>query len=154
MMPRTEQSRRAGSPLVLLVEDNPDHAELVMRAMEGHDPDIELRHVTDGALALDYLANRGGFADPKLFPRPRLVLLDLRLPKVDGIEVLRTIKNDPLIQHIPVVMLTTSTSDSDMLRAYRNHVNSYLKKPLDFTEFHRMMESFRHYWFSWNHCPA
>jgi CheY-like chemotaxis protein len=155
MIPRSTPARgQTAAPLVLLVEDNPDHAELVKRALEGNDPDIELRHVADGALALDYLANRGGFADPLRFPPPRLVLLDLRLPKVDGIEVLRTIKSDPRIQHIPVVMLTTSTSDGDMLRAYRNHVNSYLKKPLDFMEFHRMMESFRRYWFSWNHGPA
>lgn len=140
--------------LVLLVEDNPDHAELVKRAMDDHSPIIELCHVTDGALALDYLRGRGRFTDNARFPFPRLTLLDLRLPKVDGIEVLQSVKSDPLIQHIPVVMLTTSTSDSDMMRAYHNHVNSYLKKPSDFVEFHHMMESFLHYWFSWNRSPG
>lgn len=138
---------------VLLVEDNPDHAELIERAMDDHKPAIVMRHVADGALALDYLANRGRFADHRLFPQPKLILLDLRLPKIDGIEVLRAVKNDSRIQHIPVVMLTTSTSEADMLRAYRNHVNSYLKKPIDFAEFHRMMESFSQYWFLWNRFP-
>ena len=138
---------------ILLVEDNPDHAEIAMRSLDDHAADIQVHHVADGALALAYLKGEGRYADRQTFPEPHLVLLDLRLPKVDGIEVLTVVKNDPVLRRIPVVMLTTSTSELDMVRAYDNHVNSYLKKPLDFPEFFRMMDSFLDYWLTWNRSP-
>ena len=142
--------RRFDAHLVLLVEDNPDHAELVKRALDDYRSTIRLRHLEDGAEALHYLKGEGQFADPERFPHPRLVLLDIRLPKVDGLEVLRLVKSDTRLQHIPVVMLTTSTNSHDRVRAYRNHANSYLKKPVDFSQFHEMMASFARYWFAWN----
>ena len=142
--------RRSDAHLVLLVEDNPDHAELVKRALDDYQSTIQLRHLEDGAEALQYLRGEGRFADPQQFPHPRLVLLDIRLPKVDGLEVLRLVKSDAGLQHIPVVMLTTSSSSRDRIRAYQNHANSYLKKPVDFAQFHEMMASFARYWFAWN----
>jgi CheY-like chemotaxis protein len=154
MTPSTEKPDRDGLTHILLVEDNPDHAELVMRSFDSRRSEIDLHHVTDGAMALGYLRGEGRYADREAFPAPRLVLLDLRLPKVDGIGVLQAMKSDPKLHRIPVIMLTTSTSEADMRRAYSNHVNSYLKKPLDFPEFHRMMQSFTDYWLAWNQSPV
>ena len=142
--------RQVDTHLVLLVEDNPDHAELVKRALDDYLSTIRLCHVEDGAEALRYLHGDGRFADPVRHPYPRLILLDIRLPKVDGLEVLRAIKSDQTLRHIPVVMLTTSTSSGDMDKAYRNHANSYLQKPVDFDQFHEMMETVARYWFAWN----
>lgn len=83
-------------------------------------------------------------------PRPGVVLLDLRLPKVDGLEVLRSIKTDPRLSHIPVAILTTSKAEIDMVKAYDLHANSYLVKPVDFTQFTELMEIFGYYWLAWN----
>ena len=109
-----------GRPLrILLVEDNPDHAELVLRGLEDHHVGNDLVHVPDGEEALDYLFRRGRYGDPGLSPRPDLVLLDLRLPKVDGLEVLRQIKEAPgEVGRLPVVILTTSQGETDLARAY------------------------------------
>lgn len=140
-----------GEPVViLLVEDDPAHAEIVRRNMERFRVANQLFHVSDGKLALDFLHHRGVFADPARSPRPGLVLLDLRLPKIDGLEVLREIKEDPLLRSIPVVILTTSTAESDMARAYHCHANSYLVKPVDFPRFISLMESLGYYWLMWN----
>lgn len=155
MSASTSPARKADSRLILLVEDNPDHAELVRRALGVEQPPIDIHHVTDGAAALAFLADvMSPDATRGSKPRPRLILLDLRLPKVDGIDVLRQVKSAPTMQHIPVVMLTTSTSEADVVRAHRHHVNSYLKKPLDFTEFMRMMKDVVCYWLTWNHAPV
>ena len=143
-----------GEPItVLLVEDDPAHAEIVRRNFEDFGMANRLVHVTDGQYALDYLYRREGFADPDGAPRPGLVLLDLRLPKIDGIEVLRTIKSDPALNQIPVVILTTSAAESDVARAYDCHANSYLVKPVDFTQFIELMEILGYYWLAWNHQP-
>jgi len=142
----------AGDPLtILLVEDNRDHAELIQRSFQEHGLDGSIEHVLDGESALSYLFRRGEFADR---PRPRLILLDLRLPRVDGLEVLREIKQSPELQRIPAVVLTTSDADRDVARAYAEHANSYLVKPVDFSQFDGLMRDLGRYWLDWNRQPA
>ena len=145
-----------GEPvLIMLVEDNPDHAELVIRTLEEHRITNKVRHFLDGQSALDYLFHRNEFAqrDPINNVRPHLILLDLRLPRVDGIDVLRTIKEDDQLKSIPVVVLTTSEAEKDVAKAYYNHANSYLVKPVGFEEFKRLMDDLGFYWLSWNINP-
>lgn len=140
--------------VVLLVEDEPAHAEIVRRNFVDFCPANRLMHVADGQAALDYLFRRAQYRDPERSPRPALVLLDLRLPKVDGLEVLKTIKTDPELCRIPVVILTTSAADADVVKAYDSHANSYLVKPVDFPQFVALMETLGRYWLTWNKIPA
>jgi CheY-like chemotaxis protein len=143
-----------GEPLtILFVEDNPDHAELVMRSLEEHRVINEIYHLADGESALDYLFRRGDYADPASSPRPHVVLLDLRLPKVDGLEILKAIRSSEELRTMPVVILTTSHAELDVSRAYEYHANSYLVKPLDFEKFTKMMDDLGFYWLGWNHYP-
>ncbi|NLC71475.1 MAG: response regulator [Desulfuromonadaceae bacterium] len=143
-----------GEPLtILLVEDNPAHAELVIRSFESQRVANKIYHVWDGEEALDYLLRRGNYADPEKSPRPNVVLLDLRLPKIDGLEVLREIKNTEGLKRVPVVVLTTSQAEIDASRAYDCHANSYLIKPLDFELFTKLMEELGFYWLGWNYNP-
>ena len=143
-----------GEPInILLVEDDPAHAEIVRRNFEKSRSANRLTHVSDGQAALDYLYGREAFSAPHSAPRPGLVLLDLRLPKVDGLEVLKTIKDDDNLNQIPVVILTTSAAESDVARAYDSHANSYLVKPVDFTQFVELMEMLGYYWLVWNKHP-
>lgn len=143
-----------GQPLnILLVEDNPDHAELVMSSFDDHQVANEIHHVEDGEAALNYLFRRGEFANPEDSPRPHVILLDLRLPKVDGLEVLKEIKKDPKLRRLPVVVLTTSEAESDIAKAYEFHANSYLVKPVDFDNFTKMMCDLGFYWLGWNEYP-
>ena len=143
-----------GEPIViLLVEDEEAHAEIVRRNFKASRIANRLIHVADGEVALDYLYQRNEFSDPATSPRPGIILLDLRLPKIDGIEVLQTIKTDPSLSTIPVVILTTSEAEADMIKAYNNHVNSYLVKPVNFAQFNQLMEIFGFYWLAWNHSP-
>lgn len=137
--------------VILLAEDDPDHAELVVRGLTRPAPNGRIQHVTDGAEALDYLHGRGAYSNADHHPRPALVLLDLRLPKVDGLSVLREIKSTESLRHIPVVVLSTSDAESDVSRAYDLNVNSYLVKPLDFNQFSQMMQELGIYWLGWNH---
>lgn len=143
-----------GEPfLILLVEDDPAHAEIVRRNLEDFRVANRIVHVSDGQEALDYLFHQGSHANPEASPRPGLVLLDLRLPKVDGLEVLRIVKADPGLNRIPVVILTTSEAESDMAKAYESQANSYLVKPLDLEQFSTLMEAFGFYWLAWNRFP-
>ncbi len=138
---------------ILFVEDNHDHAELVLDNLEEHQVVNVIHHVTDGGPALDYLFRRGAYADPEKSPRPDVILLDLRLPKVDGLEVLRQIKTTDVLQRIPVVILTTSSAESDLDRAYEYHANSYLIKPVEFDAFEKLMGELGFYWLCWNRDP-
>jgi CheY-like chemotaxis protein len=143
-----------GEPLhILLVEDNEAHAELVIRGMRDQQVANRIHHVTDGEQALDYLFQRGAYADAIKNPRPNFVLLDLRLPRVDGLEVLRTIKTTPSLLRIPVVILTSSDAESDIARSYDYHANSYVVKPLDFKLFTKLMKDLGFYWLGWNAKP-
>jgi two-component system, response regulator len=139
--------------LVLLVEDNLDHAELVMRSLAEHRLPMKVTHLRDGQAALDYLFREGEWADPNSSPRPHVLLLDLRLPRVDGLEVLRKIKESENLSQLPVVILTTSAAERDIAKAYDRRANSYLIKPLDFSQFRRLMEDLGVYWLGWNASP-
>ena len=144
-----------GEPiLVMLVEDNIDHAELVIRTFEEHRIANKISHFADGQTALDYLLRRNGYIDPKSSPRPHVILLDLRLPRVDGLEVLQVIKANDELKLIPVIILTTSEAEKDVARAYQNHVNSYLVKPVGFEEFRMLMNDLGFYWLGWNTHPC
>ncbi len=143
-----------GEPvLVMLVEDNADHAELVIRTLEDHRIANRIQHFSDGQSALDYLFRRDEYADPLSSPRPHVILLDLRLPRVDGLEVLRIVKEDDELKSIPVIVLTTSEAEKDVARAYDNHVNSYLVKPVGFEEFSKLMDDLGFFWLGWNTHP-
>ena len=143
-----------GEPInVLLVEDDPAHAEIVNRNFETFRIANRLLHVWDGEEALDYLYRRGKFSDRQQSPRPGVILLDLRLPKIDGLEVLKIIKSDHDLRRIPVVILTTSASESDKIKAYDNYVSSYLVKPVDYVQFVALMQTLGYYWLVWNDFP-
>jgi CheY-like chemotaxis protein len=143
-----------GEPvLILLVEDDPAHAEIVKRNLDDLRVANRLVHLEDGQQALDYLYRREEFSDLEKFPRPHLILLDLRLPKVDGLEVLKVVKSDLDLNRIPVVVLTTSSAERDMVEAYGYHANSYLVKPVDFGQFGALMEALGYYWLAWNRYP-
>ncbi|HUL75795.1 MAG TPA: response regulator [Vicinamibacteria bacterium] len=141
----------SGRLQVLLVEDDPDHAELVRRGLEEYGSRLELTHVEDGEAALEYLRQR----EPRGTPgRPHLILLDLRLPRIDGLEVLREIKASPDLCEIPCVVLTTSQAEGDMVKAYRLHANSYLVKPGDYARFVELIAGAERYWLKQNSQPA
>jgi CheY-like chemotaxis protein len=143
-----------GQPIIiLLVEDDLAHAEIVRRNLKEFRVANEIIHVEDGQAALDYLYGRAPYADPKTHPRPHLILLDLRLPKVDGLEVLQRIKGDANLKGIPTVVLAISNAESDMAKAYENGAGSYLVKPVDFEKFTKLMDAFGFYWLVWNQYP-
>ncbi|HSL46462.1 MAG TPA: response regulator [Anaerolineales bacterium] len=143
-----------GEPiLVMLIEDNIDHAELVIRTLEEHRIGNRVQHFLDGQTALDYLFGRGEFVEATDTPRPHVILLDLRLPRLDGIDVLKTIKADADLKSIPVIVLTTSEAEKDVAKAYYNHANSYLVKPVGFEDFKRLMDDLGFYWLGWNVNP-
>jgi len=135
---------------ILLVEDDLAHAKLVMRGLEDHRVANVIYHVSDGRAALDFLFRRGEYADPQESPRPDLILLDLRLPKIDGLEVLRHIKCAEQVQKVPTLILTTSDAETDVAKAYEYRANSYLVKPLDFTRFAQLLSDLGFYWLGWH----
>lgn len=146
------QATEQGEPLrILLVEDNPAHAEMVSRSFETNRIANTIFHVSDGEQALNYLYQREDFSH--INEKPHVVLLDLRLPKVDGLEVLKNIKTSKELKNIPVVILTTSAAEVDVAKAYDFHANSYLVKPIDFDSFTKMMDELGYYWLAWNHKP-
>ena len=149
---RTKMS--GGEPLkILLVEDNMAHAEMVIRSFEDNRIANDITHLEDGEKALDYLFHRGDYSGYSKKSLPDLILLDLRLPKVDGLQVLDEIKSSEGLLSIPVVILTTSGSDLDVAKAYKRHANSYLVKPINFDDFTKMMDELGYYWLAWNQKP-
>jgi CheY-like chemotaxis protein len=143
-----------GNPVtILLVEDDPAHAEIVRRNLGSFRVANRIIHVEDGQAALDYLFHHAAYANPKTSPQPNLILLDLRLPKVDGMEVLRRLKADEKLKLIPTVVLTTSGAESDLVNAYTHGAGSYLVKPVDFDKVSKLMEAFGFYWLAWNRFP-
>lgn len=135
----------------LLVEDDPSHAELVRIAMEENAVANTMDHVEDGVEAVKYLNLEEPYAASH---RPDVVLLDIRLPRMDGHELLEYMKTSEQFATIPVVMLTTSDADSDRARAYKHNANSYVTKPVDFDQFRKMVRDLQLYWAVWNHPPA
>lgn len=136
--------------IILLVEDNRDDEELALIAFEQSGIVNEVVVVRDGAEALDYLFGTGTYADRDLSNMPAVILLDLKLPKIDGLEVLRHIRADARTQFLPVVVLTTSKEDQDLINSYRLGCNSYVRKPVDFTEFLDAARQLGLYWLRLN----
>jgi two-component system, response regulator len=137
---------------VLLVEDNPADAELCMRALKKHKFANNLLWVKDGAEALDALFGTGAYAG-KTNSKPKVVLLDLRLPKIDGLEVLKSVRADERTKHVPVVVLTSSREDRDITEAYRLGANSFITKPVEFEDFVETIASLGLYWLVVNKPP-
>ncbi len=131
---------------ILLVEDNPDHAMLTKRVLEDHKVANRVYVARDGADALDYMYHRGKYNNGDGAPRPGLILLDVKLPKLDGFEVLKQLKSDPEHSSIPVVMLTTSARDEEVTRGYAEGANSYVTKPVRFEEFAERVRNIGLYW--------
>ena len=138
---------------ILLVEDDPRDVRLTVHELESGIPDSLIEVVRDGEEALDFLFCRGPYADRSPEHPPKLVLLDLKLPKVDGLQVLRELKTTPETQSIPVVALTSSREERDRIESYRLGVNSYIQKPVDFDEFRQTLKTLGLYWMVINQPP-
>lgn len=138
---------------ILLVEDNEDHAELILRSLAEHHVANKITHASDGAEALDILLGRGPYLESPAL-RPDLVLLDLRLPKVNGLEVLSAVRRSETISEIPIVILTTSEGEQDIAKAYELKANAYVVKPVDFSKFVELMRDLGLFWLAWNRRPA
>lgn len=138
---------------ILLVEDNPRDAEVTIRTLKKRNLANQLVHVKDGEEALEWLLATGQFAGRDAGQRPKVVLLDLKLPKVDGLEVLRALRADERTRRIPVVILTSSREEQDVVRSYDLGVNSYIVKPVDFENFSAAVAEAGHYWLLLNQEP-
>jgi two-component system, response regulator len=139
---------------ILLVEDNPNDVELTLHALKKNNIVNLVEIVRDGAEALDYLFATGTYAHRDINHHPKVILLDLKLPKIDGLEVLRRIKTDPRTQPIPVVVLTSSRMESDLVDSYHLGVNSYIRKPVDFEQFTEAVRTIGMYWLLLNEPPV
>ena len=138
---------------ILLVEDNEDHAELTMRAlMEGKIVN-EIFHVLDGQEAIDYVYQKGQYADSSRYPIPDLILLDIKLPGIDGLELLQMFKSDPAVSRIPIIMLTTSAKDEEIAKGYRYGANSYIIKPIKLKDFQEKIRELKMYWLITSELP-
>lgn len=137
---------------VLLVEDTPEDVELTLEALGEYIPVSRIRVARDGLEALEYLHAEGGAADRGNLPR--VVLLDIKLPKLDGLEVLERIRRNPQTQTLPVVLLTSSAEESDIHHGYQMHANSYIMKPVQFNEFATVLREIGVYWLSRNRAPT
>lgn len=138
---------------ILLVEDNLDDVELTLRALKKNNIQNEITVVYDGAEALEYLFGTGKYADRDLTNMPTVILLDLKLPKVDGLEVLRQIRANERTKFLPVVILTSSKQEKDIVNGYSLGVNSYVRKPVDFNQFNEAVRNLGLYWLLLNEVP-
>jgi CheY-like chemotaxis protein len=139
---------------IVLVEDNPADAELAIRALRRGRIGNQVQWLQDGAEALDFFFSRGNYAHRNMTNQPKVILLDLKLPKVSGLEVLRQLKSDPRTQTIPVVVLTSSAEDRDVIESYQLGVNSYIVKPVDFEQFNHAVQQLGFYWVLFNRVPV
>jgi two-component system, response regulator len=131
---------------ILIVEDNPNDAELTLRALRKQNLANNVVHLPDGAEALDFLFAKGAYSDRQINNVPKVILLDLKMPKVDGLELLEKIKSEPITKAIPVVILTSSAEDPDIKRAYELGANSYIVKPVEFNKFSKTVADLGLYW--------
>lgn len=138
---------------ILLVEDNPQDAEMAIRALKKNNLANNLIHVKDGEEALDFIFAKGIYSDRKGKSNPKVILLDLKLPKVGGLEILKEVKSNPNTKTIPVVILTSSKEESDMVESYKLGVNSYIVKPVDFDKFINCIKELGMYWLVVNQLP-
>jgi two-component system, response regulator len=138
---------------ILLVEDNPNDVELTLRALKKHNITNKMHVVKDGAEALEYIFANGAYAHRRIEDHPKVILLDLKLPKVDGLEVLRRIKSDERTRMIPIVVLTSSKEERDLVESYKLGANSYIAKPVDFESFVKAVSELGLYWLLLNQPP-
>lgn len=138
---------------ILIVEDDPDNLDLTLRALNEEHVCNRIQIARDGEEALDFLFCRGQHQERDPNHHPRLILLDLKLPKVDGLEVIEQIKRNPRTQSIPVVVLTSSKQETDMVSGYRLGANSYIQKPVDFDQFQQTIRQLGYYWLLVNQAP-
>ncbi|NCC49596.1 MAG: response regulator [Spartobacteria bacterium] len=138
---------------ILLVEDNPDDEALTIRALKKNNISNEVVVIRDGADAVDFILARGNYAHRDPLDLPVVVLLDLKLPKIEGLEVLRQIRRDPVAKLLPVVILTSSKEEQDLIGGYSNGANSYIRKPVDFTQFTEVLGHIGLYWLLLNEKP-
>lgn len=139
--------------MILLVEDNPDDEALTLRALKKNNIGNNIFVVRDGAQALDFLFCTNSYADRDPYDLPHLILLDIKLPKIDGLEVLRRLRADKRTHLLPVVMLTSSKEEQDLVESYESGANSYVRKPVDFNEFIEAMRQLGLYWLVLNQTP-
>jgi CheY-like chemotaxis protein len=144
---------RANHKVILLVEDNPDDEALAIRALKRHHIGNEIVVARDGVEALDYLFCTGMYADREIANKPSVILLDLKLPRIDGLEVLRRLREDARTKFLPVVVLTTSSEEADVLNSYSLGCNSYICKPVDFVQFSEAIRQLGMYWLLMNEPP-
>lgn len=142
-----------GNKMILIVEDNPDDEALAIRALRRNKIINEIVVAHDGVEALDYLFGTGVYAGRNISTKPSVILLDLKLPRVDGIEVLRRLRGDERTKLLPVVILTTSSEEQDMLNSYHLGCNSYIRKPVDFIQFTEAIRQLGMYWLLMNEPP-
>ena len=138
--------------LILVVEDNPDHMELTVLTLEEFGVGAEIAVARDGAEALDYLFGQGIHAGRDTQRQPTFILLDMKLPKLSGLDVLRTLRGNPLTALVPVLMLTSSSEHSDMLACFQSGANSFVRKPVDFVDFTEKLNRLQAYWLDVNEC--
>ncbi|HTF18507.1 MAG TPA: response regulator [Chryseolinea sp.] len=138
---------------ILLIEDNPHEAQLIIRSLRKHHLANKLLHIDDGAEAINFIFAEKGYADRQIEDHPKLILLDLKLPKVDGLEILKRIKSDDRIKSIPVIVLTSSQEERDIVSSYSLGVNSYIVKPVNFDSFSKAVAELGLYWMLLNVNP-
>jgi len=139
---------------ILIVEDNPNDAEMALRALKKNNLTNNVLVVIDGEEALDFIFHKNKFVNRDGFNQPKIILLDLKLPKVDGLEVLKELKNNEETKMIPVIVLTSSKEESDILESYKLGVNSYIVKPVDFDKFVEAVRQLGLYWLLLNESPV
>ena len=139
---------------ILLIEDNMHEAELAIRSLKKNNLTNKLLHINDGANALNFLFAEGKYSGRNVKDQPKLILLDLKLPKIDGLEILKRIKSDERTKTIPVIMLTTSREEEDILNSYKYGVNSYIVKPVNFDSFSKAVSELGMYWMLLNVRPS
>lgn len=140
--------------LILVVEDNPDHLELTVLTLEEHGVTAQIAVARDGAQALDFLFGQGSHAGRDTQKQPAFILLDMKLPKLSGLDVLRSVRANPLTAMVPVIMLTSSSEQSDIVACYQSGANSFIRKPVDFGEFTEKLNCLQAYWLGVNESAA
>lgn len=140
--------------LILIVEDNPDHMELTVLTLEDLGVKAEIAMARDGAEALDFLFGQGVHAGRDTERKPSFILLDMKLPKLSGLDVLRSVRSNPITKLVPVIMLTSSSEQSDMQACYQSGANSFVRKPVDFADFTEKLDRLQAYWLGVNECAA